>query len=83
VHIEDGGVYVNNQRLDEAYLPGAELEHSDAPMTVVLEPGEYFVLGDNRRDSKDSRRFGAIEDESVIGVAVVRFWPLSEFGLLQ
>ena len=48
-----------------------------------LGPGEVYVLGDNRRLSKDSRSFNAINDDTVIGKAVLRFWPLSKFSFLQ
>ena len=83
VAVAEGAVYVNNQKVQEDY------PHADAPAEkngreadVYLNPGEYFVMGDNRRDSRDSRTFGPIRSECVIGKAVLRFWPLSQFGLL-
>jgi signal peptidase I len=48
----------------------------------LLDAGEYYVLGDHRSVSKDSRSFEAVEEDQIIGRAVLRIWPLSSFGLL-
>lgn len=81
--IEDGKVFVDNQRVMESYLP-VEIEESfDDSDRAELQPGEYYVMGDHRSVSKDSRVFGPIDDDKVIGKAVLRFWPLSRFGLLK
>ena len=77
-------MYINDRVVVEDYLP-EECEH-EFPGRVIstsLQPGEYYVLGDNRPVSKDSRSFGAIDEETIIGKAVLRFWPLSRFGLLK
>ncbi|HPQ92988.1 MAG TPA: signal peptidase I [Caldisericia bacterium] len=50
---------------------------------IKLEEGEYYVLGDNRDSSKDSRFFGAISDDSIIGEAFIIFWPANRFSVLQ
>lgn len=81
VRFERGSVYVNGQRLEERYLVPEEL-HSRDRHRARLGAGEYYVLGDNRGESKDSRNFGAIADGQVIGEALLRFWPLRKFGLL-
>jgi signal peptidase I len=52
-------------------------------METLLTTGKYFVLGDNRPVSKDSRNFDAIDEEDIIGKAVLRFWPLNRFSLLR
>lgn len=80
----DGRIYIHNQFKE--YVFHDELERDMHPVreqTVVLDPGEYYVMGDNRGVSKDSRSFGSIPDESIIGKAVVRFWPPSKFSLLR
>lgn len=80
VEIVDGVVYVNSRRVSEDYLNGPPPpEHVDR---VMLKPGTFFVMGDNRAISKDSRSFGPVDDSYMIGRAVLRFWPLSAFGLL-
>jgi signal peptidase I len=83
LRIERGKLFVNNQRVEESYLP-VEIEESfDDSDRAELKAGQYYVMGDHRSVSKDSRVFGVIEDEKVIGKAVLRFWPLSRFGLLK
>jgi len=79
--IDDGKIYVNHSLVKEPYLPpnvdfGRDNEHT------VIHAGQMFVMGDNRGVSKDSRTFGPIEDNKIIGRAVLRFWPLSRFGFL-
>lgn len=83
LRIEKGRVFVNNQRVEESYLP-VEIEESfDDSDRADLKAGQYYVMGDHRSVSKDSRVFGAVDDEKMIGKAVLRFWPLSRFGLLK
>jgi signal peptidase I len=82
VTYDNGDVFVNNRKIDQSYLTEharTTVEHQD----VTLGPGEYYVLGDNRPVSKDSRSFEAIEDEAIIGTAVVRFWPPSRISLIR
>ncbi len=74
-------VYINNNLLDEPYLV-PEYKDSNEDDMIFLHPGEYYVLGDNRRISKDSRFFGPIKEEQIIGKAVFRFWPLNKIGWL-
>lgn len=81
VLFDHGAVYVNNRRLDEAYLTPAERKSPDRD-EQRLKSGEYYVLGDHRSVSKDSRRLGPIAGEQVIGEAVARVWPLSRIGWL-
>lgn len=82
VEFNHGDVYVNNLLREEDYLVPEEKRSPDAREPVYLEGNQYYVLGDHRSMSKDSRSFGAIDEEQIIGRAVLRFWPLSEFGLL-
>lgn len=82
VEFDAGRVYINNRLIDEPYLVDEEKVSSDVRDPVVLRAGEYYVLGDHRSVSKDSRTFSAVDDSQVIGRAVLRIWPLSSFGLL-
>ena len=69
----NGRVVVNGRELVEPYLPGGTVT-SDSPPTSVPE-GELFVMGDNRDASRDSRAFGPVPLDDVVGRAVVRIWP--------
>jgi type IV secretory pathway protease TraF len=82
VIFDEGTVYVNNRKLDEPYLVEEEKRSPDVREPVYLGAGEYYVLGDHRSVSKDSRNFEAVSEKQIIGRAVLRIWPLSSFGFL-
>lgn len=76
----DGKVYINGKRLNESYLPAGAVT-TNLP-SQQIPPGEYFVMGDNRTNSKDSRYIGLIPGRLIVGRAFVRVWPLSSLGFL-
>ncbi len=77
--IKDGKVYLNGQALKENYIA----EPPESPMEEVKIPTDkYFVMGDNRNDSNDSRYWGFLPRKNIIGRAVFRFWPLNRGGLI-
>ena len=83
IEVKDGAVWVNGTRLDEVYT------YDQQPTTSAQEParwlvpaGQLFVMGDHRAASADSRSFGTIGIDRVIGRAWLRYWPLSTFGIL-
>ncbi len=77
VEIYDGSVYINGEKLDEPYVSAS----TDGIMTAMLIPdGQYFVMGDNRPVSNDSRYFGTIPYQDIIGHVLIRYWPFSLFG---
>lgn len=82
VIFDKGSVYVNNRKLDEPYLVTEERHSPDVRDPLYLGAGEYYVLGDHRSVSKDSRSFEAVSEDQIIGRAVLRIWPLSSFGFL-
>jgi signal peptidase I len=75
-----GKVYINGKAINEPYLdPGTP---TTSLVRHVVAPGQYFVMGDNRTNSKDSRFIGAIPGSLIVGRAFVRVWPLSAVSLL-
>lgn len=79
VEIDDGTVYVNGHKLNEAYVPGEFRDHlSTARRVVPLE--HYFVLGDHRSSSNDSRMWGFVDRREIYGKAVFVYWPLARMG---
>jgi signal peptidase I len=77
VEIRGGQVYVNGIALDEPYLKYSA--NNDMPARVI-EAGRYFVMGDNRNNSSDSRSFGAITPQSIVGRAWLVYWPPSDWS---
>jgi len=75
IKVAGGNVYINGRKLDEVYAKHDERELRDSPIESRIRDDEYFVLGDNRPDSHDSRSFGPIPASSVKGKVVVRWWP--------
>lgn len=80
VEVRDNRVLIDGTPLDEPYLFGEPFMPDEPPVT--LGPDEVFVMGDNRSASFDSRRFGPIALDALIGEAFVTIWPLSSFELL-
>ena len=76
----DGYVYINGARLDEPYLKADRRDH-EAPRTWPrVAPGHYFFMGDNRRQSCDSRMWGTVPRENLIGEVFFVYWPPNRIG---
>ncbi len=82
VRIEAGQVYVNGKSLDEDYVPPAYVDERSYK-TVLVPPGSYFVLGDHRSLSNDSRDFGPVQASLIYGKAVFGYWPVDKVGRLR
>jgi signal peptidase I len=80
VEIRQGKVYVNGQHLDEPYL--GQTPYGNMPARQV-PAGSVFVLGDNRNNSNDSRYFGVVPLDDIVGKAWLRYWPLDQIGLVR
>jgi len=80
----DGNVYVNGELLEEPYVTDKGLGDCDLEFPYKVPGTGYFVLGDQRSNSVDSRNsvIGAISQEDIIGKVFVRVWPLSEIGFV-
>jgi signal peptidase I len=77
VRIDDGRVYVNDLPLHDDYVPDKYRSHDDWGPTVVPQ-GYYFVMGDHRNNSSDSRNWGPVPKRYIVGKVKVRWWPLQE-----
>ncbi len=82
VRIEDGLVYVNGEPLAEPYVPSTYEDGRSYP-TVLVPPHAYFVLGDHRNMSNDSRDFGPVDGHYIYGKAVFAYWPVDKVGKLH
>ena len=82
IRIDGGQVYVNGEALDEDYVPPAYDDARSFPETVV-PPHTYFVLGDHRSMSSDSREFGPVNQTSIYGKAVFGYWPMDKLGRVR
>lgn len=88
VSVKEGAVYVNGKRLDEsAYLKpevktygGAFLREGDS---VTVPEGYFFVMGDNRSYSSDSREWGFVPKKNIIGSSFFIYWPISNAGVIR
>ena len=85
VQIKEGHVYINGMQSDEHYCSELIEEPGLALNPIELQDDEYFVLGDNRNASQDSRYIsvGNVKREDIIGRAWLRIWPLNKFSLLK
>jgi signal peptidase I len=82
VVIRNGYVYVNGQLLSEPYVPVDYFDPRSYAETVVPE-GAYYVLGDHRTMSNDSRDFGPVDEDFIYGKAVFVYWPVGKLGVLR
>jgi len=81
IDMTEGYVYVNGEKIDEPYIKEQGSTDAYSPdYPLVVPEGSVFVMGDNRRGSKDSRQIGLISIDRLKGKAVLRIWPRSRFG---
>jgi signal peptidase I len=81
IRVTGGKVYVNEELVTEDYVSSLE-SRKDVPLMTVPE-GEVFVMGDNRGDSHDSRDFGTVSEDSILGKVILRFYPFDKFGKVE
>ena len=82
LRIDHGRVYVNGQHLPEPYVPNRFTDDRSQP-EMVLSKDEYFVMGDHRSISSDSRDFGPVDRDLIYGKAVFVYWPMEQVGVVR
>jgi signal peptidase I len=82
IEIRYGSVYVNGVKVDEPYLK-PEYRDRESYSKVIVRPDHYFVLGDHRNSSNDSRNWGFVPRELIYGKAVFSYWPMSRVGPVE
>ena len=80
ISVENGHVIINGEPLDEGYINGPP---RGAYGPTIVPDDSVFVMGDNRNNSNDSRSFGPIPYDDIVGRAWIRYWPLQEIGIMD
>jgi signal peptidase I len=82
IRVDHGFVFVNGQKLDEPYVPPTYRDNRSMP-ELTVPAGEYFVMGDHRNISYDSRDFGAVDVDLIYGKAALVYWPAKDAGVVK
>ena len=82
---DEGDVYVDGKLVDEPYVKDKSLGQSDVEFPIQVTEGSYFMLGDDRESSVDSRTavIGCIDEEDIIGKVLVKAWPIRQIGVVN
>jgi signal peptidase I len=82
VELRAGALYVNGQLVAEPYVE-SRFRDTESHDPVTVSKGYYYVLGDHRNSSNDSRNWGEVPEKYIYGKAFLRFWPISKSGFIQ
>lgn len=83
LEVRNHQVFINGTRLEEQYTQETVMKDGDADFgPIVIPPGHYMMMGDNRNNSMDSRYWGPLDRSRIVGKAWIRFWPLDKIGIM-
>lgn len=86
IKLERGNIFIDGKKLEESYLPADMVTLPKSLVTegqeVLIPLGEYFVMGDNRQHSSDSRDWGTVPEGLIIGKAWLRYWPINKISFI-
>ena len=83
VEVRDGDLYVNEKKIDEPYVRQEFRDRQSSLPPTTIKKGFYFVLGDHRNMSLDSRAWGEVPQKYIYGKALFRFWPVSKMAVIR
>ena len=83
IELRGDGVWVDGQLLDEPYVNGQATTCNNTCSPIQLDADSYFLMGDNRSSSLDSRSFGPVRADRIIGRVVMRYWPLDQLEIYR
>ncbi|OGO86344.1 MAG: signal peptidase I [Clostridiales bacterium GWD2_32_59] len=88
IDIKDGDVYINDVKQEEGYIQEKVLRYGDVSFPITVTKDHYFVMGDNRNNSTDSRQKmvgdnGLVTKKAIRGPVVLRIWPFDKFGTIK
>lgn len=87
IKVQNQKIWLNGEPLDESYLPPSRVTRSGKYLTegheIIIPADQYITIGDNRPNSSDSRDWGPVDSNKIVGKAFLKYWPTSIFGFIK